>query len=66
MKARIDPGKVSCGTCGTGLKGEQAWFESPSLIVYCQNPQCEEYDKKYHLPITRVELEPFVGPSEQV
>ena len=65
MKARIDPGRVSCGTCGVGLIGEQAWFESPAIIVHCQNPQCDEYEKQYKLPIQRVELEPYVEPKTQ-
>lgn len=58
MKARINYYNVQCCTCGSGLIGEQHWFEAPSIIVECMNPNCEARGKKWKLPIQRIELEP--------
>ena len=63
MKAINNYFNVQCGTCGTGMLGEQHWFEAPAIIVHCQNPNCTEYENKYKLPIQRIELEPYVEPD---
>lgn len=62
MKVVLEHFSVKCNTCGMGIMGEQHWFEAPSIIVHCINPECAEHGKKYHLPITRIELEPYVEP----
>lgn len=64
MKVILNHYHVQCAICGSGLQGQQAWLEAPSIIVKCPNVNCANYGQPYKLPVYTLELEPFEMPGE--